>query len=210
VTIEGNNIYIAHIEDSDVYFSNGTTNNLSSWTTKRIMNGTFYKPTIGANANGEIRILYQNAIGSSTGNNITLSNSSDYGRTWGNMTLHSGGYAYPSIADDLYSNTTNKLHYVFSNYSGGLFYANLTIPYTPPEPPPNGAPINCTYSGANYWINCSSSCNLNTYQEITGNVYMVGSGIATLTNVWNFTSSNQYINIGSGCEMSIGSGGDIT
>ena len=39
---------------------------------------------------------------------------------------------------------------------------------------------------------------------------MVGSGIATLTNVWNFTSSNQYINIGSGCEMSIGSGGDIT
>jgi hypothetical protein len=61
-------------------------------------------------------------------------------------------------------------------------------------------------------INCADNCNWVEAYSLVGNLTLdgsAGSGVITLLNNLTFTDTGQYIYIGSGCTLSIGSGGGI-
>jgi len=61
----------------------------------------------------------------------------------------------------------------------------------------------------NYAVDCSDACSWDSDDEIPANVTMSGSGDVNLKAAWTFTGSNQHINVESGCEFAIHSGGSI-
>ena len=68
----------------------------------------------------------------------------------------------------------------------------------------------CTPPAAgNYAVDCSDNCAFSSADTIPANITATGSGVLTLSAAWTFTGSDQYINIGSGCELDISSGGEF-
>lgn len=112
--------------------------------------------------------------------------------------------------------------------SSGILIANFAVDNpnkTNTSPPGNGdsfhedyytyhvstpASDTCTYSGSGDWvINSSDSCNVNTLQWISGNIYLVDTGTGGL-----YVTSNGTLSVGGRIESTstpvyVGSGGTI-
>ena len=76
----------------------------------------------------------------------------------------------------------------------------------------------CNYTGTGNWdIPCDYNCGYTTTININGNITLngtvagTGSGEVNITSGgrWNFTATNQFINVYSGCTLNIYSGGQI-
>ena len=156
IVISDVNIYVAWQDLDDLQFANSTIDtNATIWTTQEIdINDSFY-PSMTANDEGEIRILYTND--STFGGNplIYTANSSDYGKTWTSRTRLKEGANYPSPMYQNYpynptvsggmSRTRNVLHYLYT-LSTGINYSNASISYSK-------ANINFVTPSTKYWVN---------------------------------------------------------
>jgi len=66
----------------------------------------------------------------------------------------------------------------------------------------------CTYSGSGDWeIDCSENCRVSNSYNLANNLFFSGSGEVLIGELINFTGTNQYVHIGSGCSVHIESGG---
>lgn len=99
---------------------------------------------------------------------------------------------------------TDSTAWYTSNHATADWRPKLYVDYT-------SLPVDtCTPpASGNYAVDCSDNCVWDTNDEIPANVTMSGSGIVNLEAVWEFTGTNQYINVESGCEFAIHSGGSI-
>ncbi len=62
-------------------------------------------------------------------------------------------------------------------------------------------------ASGNWFIDCSSYCNWTTNQTVVGNITIYNAGTLNLSASWNFTETDQYIEIEDSCEIDIYSGG---
>lgn len=68
----------------------------------------------------------------------------------------------------------------------------------------------CTAPDSGDWeVDCSDNCTWMVSQNIPANIYIKGEGIINLFAEFNFTNSNQYINIDQRCIFNIESGGAL-
>jgi len=74
--------------------------------------------------------------------------------------------------------------------------------YTPPG-------LTCTAPASGTWnVSCADNCNWTTAQDVPGNMTIYGSGTLSLSALFTFTGSDQYVTMNtSGCELDIYPGG---
>lgn len=129
MVIEGSNIYMAFIEGGDLQFCNGTTSDLDTWSCQKLDSSSSINPSIGANQDGTIEIVYGV---STSGNYIFRTNSTDYGVTWDvRESLTISGMYYPGLADSTYpeSNRMTNITHFISGHSYGTYYTNYSTYY---------------------------------------------------------------------------------
>ncbi len=68
----------------------------------------------------------------------------------------------------------------------------------------------CTAPGSGTWnVDCADNCNLNTAQDVPGDMLLAGTGTTRLSAALTFTGTGQELTINSSCTLSIESGGEI-
>ena len=97
--------------------------------------------------------------------------------------------------------TSLMLDYVQLSGSGILWANFIKLEITSVEdsctPPASG----------NYEVDCSDNCQWDSADDIPGNISMSGSGINTLSAIWSFTGTDQFIDIHSSCTFDTITGG---
>ena len=131
MVVSGQDFYIAYIENNDLQFCNSSfSHNLSSFDCKELDSDGSYHPSIFANDQGGIEILY--IYGSDDGY-MYRSNSSNYGLDWSvrEQWTDSNNDANPSLIGSLYPSSNNgkaDVYYVYTDYND-LCFGNYTIDY---------------------------------------------------------------------------------
>lgn len=71
-----------------------------------------------------------------------------------------------------------------------------------------GSSNSCTAPISGDWlINCADNCIFTTTQIVPANIITYGSGILTINSQFQFSGSNQYVTVQSGCRIDRNSGG---
>jgi len=96
-------------------------------------------------------------------------------------------------------------------YNGSHFYVagdstNAVYEYAIPEPIVD----TCTAPGSGDWnVDCSDNCVLDSAQDVVADMHLNGAGTIVLSAPLTFTGTGSILSVGSGCTLSIESGGEI-
>ncbi len=213
IAIDDPNIYTAAIENTDLFFCNGTTTNLDSFNCGNIDETNAYLNADVAYSTDAGNLFIITTF-DTTADEIHIFNSTDGGDTW----IDTGVWSDAGIASDFpgfmqstfpaWNNITEMLNTYWTDVAGtAVQYRNATVSCSACVP----AGDSCTYTSGDWVVSCADNCNIVAPVDIiSGDLILSNTGEFKVQAQINLTTGGSIINISTtSCFINLTSGGNF-